>query len=146
MSITQSLGEKAIFQGTLKYWLPPLGWALLIFNLSSRSFEGVTQPFPLFDKLVHAGLYAVLYLLLYRALINVGDGWWGKHAVALSILICIFYGISDEIHQMYVPMRSPDVADILADGIGALLSMAGLRLVRSLGLWKDKTTPALFEG
>jgi VanZ family protein len=37
-------------------------------------------------------------------------------ATALATL----YGVSDEIHQMFVPPRTPDWRDICADAFGAL--------------------------
>ncbi len=37
----------------------------------------------------------------------------------LSALSATLYGISDEIHQSFVPFREADVADVIADTIGA---------------------------
>lgn len=122
----------------VKYWLPPLGWALFIFILSSQSLQGFTPPFVHFDKLVHAVEYGILCLLLYRALIEAEDDRWSKRAVMLSILFCIIYGLSDEIHQMFVPMRTADAADLMADSIGAGLSHVGLWSVRTFGFKRKK--------
>jgi VanZ family protein len=38
--------------------------------------------------------------------------------VALAVML---YGISDEFHQYFVPGRSVDVYDVLADALGGLL-------------------------
>jgi VanZ family protein len=43
--------------------------------------------------------------------------------VAVSILFCILYGISDEIHQYFVPSRQADVMDALFDGLGGALGV-----------------------
>jgi VanZ family protein len=39
----------------------------------------------------------------------------------LVILICTLYGVSDEFHQSFVPNRSPDLFDVMADSTGAAL-------------------------
>jgi len=41
-------------------------------------------------------------------------------AASLSIL----YGISDEIHQYFVPFRYSSVMDVVADGLGASLGIS----------------------
>ena len=38
----------------------------------------------------------------------------------LSVVSASLYGISDEIHQSFVPFREAEVADVVADMIGAL--------------------------
>ena len=40
-----------------------------------------------------------------------------------AVDLCVLYGISDEVHQMFVPHRCPSVMDILADGIGSSLGI-----------------------
>jgi VanZ family protein len=41
----------------------------------------------------------------------------------LPVAIALLYGITDEWHQSYVPGRSPDVRDVVADTVGAVLAM-----------------------
>ena len=38
----------------------------------------------------------------------------------LSVVSASLYGISDEIHQYFVPFRDAEVADVIADIIGAV--------------------------
>jgi VanZ family protein len=40
--------------------------------------------------------------------------------VFLSMFSAAFYGISDEIHQSFVPYRDGSVSDVLADILGAV--------------------------
>jgi VanZ family protein len=47
--------------------------------------------------------------------------WLRDHSLLGAFLFTIVYGILDEVHQMYVPGRSPDVYDAMADAFGALL-------------------------
>jgi VanZ family protein len=75
------------------------------------------------DKDGHALLYAGLAVLIVRALC--GGSWrrvtlWtGAAAVALAAL----YGATDEFHQCFVPGRTADVLDWLADFIGAAIGV-----------------------
>jgi len=95
----------------LRAWLPAAAWAVTIFWLSSRST--IPGPkIPHLDKAAHFGAYAVLGALLAFAADR--SRWPLAVAVALGVL----YGASDEIHQMYVPGRSPDVLDWAADAAG----------------------------
>ena len=69
------------------------------------------------DKLEHAVEYFILALLLLRAL---------KHSLVkrpflMSIIIASLYGITDEIHQLFVPGRFFAVSDMLANTFGASL-------------------------
>ena len=43
-----------------------------------------------------------------------------KMLMFLSVISASLYGISDEIHQSFVPFREAEVADAIADMIGAL--------------------------
>ena len=102
-------------------WLPLLMYAAVIFYLSS--LPGTTY-FPSFfsaDKVLHVVEYAVLGYLVARALGNYG--LTNKKLFIRACTLCVLYGISDEVHQMFVPHRSPSFVDILADGIGSSLGI-----------------------
>jgi len=40
------------------------------------------------------------------------------HLFELAFAIAFLYGVSDEIHQYFVPGRHPDVLDVVADASG----------------------------
>jgi VanZ family protein len=95
----------------------------VLFALSSIPGAAVPEvPLSFADKLVHIGLYAVLGALLWRALAAGGSrkGNSGARALLLAWLLSVLYGASDELHQRYVPGRTPDVRDLAADATGAL--------------------------
>jgi VanZ family protein len=111
-------------------WLPAIAQMLFIFAASS--VPGSQVPGRLWDKLAHSLVYAALgmfYLLpLARGRLS-GVTW---RAVAGAIALSCLYGISDEFHQRFVPDRTPDVMDVVADTIGAgagVLFVVALRLV-----------------
>jgi VanZ family protein len=105
--------------------LPALAWAGLIFGLSSLSkLPGDIMLFDGIDKLFHAGAYAVLALLVLFALPLSTPR---PRAAVLAVVLASFYGASDELHQYFVPGRSCDVFDWLADTGGAAAAIGAFR-------------------
>ena len=102
------------------YWLPVMVYMALIFIQSSHPMPEKIPQWPLKDKLFHFVGYAILGVLVLRALRQ--SPWRGRRRLimAASILFTALYGMSDEWHQYYVPSRSAEVADILADVTGGL--------------------------
>jgi VanZ family protein len=94
-------------------WIPAVAWALVIFNLSAAP----TLPSPEilgFDKVAHFGAYGLLGVLLAFATDR------SRLPIAVAAVLGVAYGATDEIHQMFVPGRSPDVLDWCADAAGVL--------------------------
>ena len=111
-------------------WLPPVLWASVIFGLSHRSTLPPMDGPLINDKVAHALVYSILAWLLFRALARQtvpGFAAW------LSFALSSVYGITDEVHQYFVPGRMASVYDWYADVLGAgLVSLAAWML--SLGL------------
>lgn len=112
-------------------WLPAAVYAAVIFAFSHR--PTVPAGVQLFnDKVLHFVLYAGLGLLVCRALTNAGTSnkisRWVVAAVVASA-----YGLSDEWHQSFVPGRSSEVADWLADTAGGA---AGAFIYGKLAAWR----------
>jgi VanZ family protein len=100
--------------------LAAVSWAILIFYLSSKPSIDAPMLFPGQDKLFHLVAFGILGFLVMGTLQASQNGYrqqqlWG---VALAVML---YGISDEFHQYFVPGRSVDVYDVLADALGGLL-------------------------
>ncbi len=112
-------------------WIPAVAYAAVIFWLSSESHPLPFLPPAIFgfDKLLHAGEYAVLAVLLFPALRT--SGLSPRHALVLSFALASLYGASDEWHQSFVPERSADPWDWASDAggaaTGAALAWAALR-------------------
>jgi VanZ family protein len=104
--------------GRLFRWLWPLLVAATIFYASSRSLVAAPGGIRVNDKLAHFCAYGLLGSLVLRAL---GGSWRG--AVA-AVVIASAYGASDEWHQSFVPGRSPEAADWIADTLGAIVAVA----------------------
>jgi VanZ family protein len=106
-------------------WWPVLGYMAAIFGTSSLS-NVPSPPAGLTDKHVHLLLYAGLTAVTLRALAH---GSWRRLTLGASAgaaLIATAYGVLDECHQLFVPGRSFEVLDMVANGIGALLASAAL--------------------
>jgi VanZ family protein len=71
------------------------------------------------DKVLHMAAYAALAVLVFRALSGGLPARLTRAAVLATVLITIGYGVTDEVHQMFVPQRSPELYDLFADAAGA---------------------------
>ena len=107
------------------YWLPVVLYCAGIFILSAYPVSIEVSDFPYMDKWAHLIEYAILAIFCTRALTNSKQGRQRVKMLLISITFSVLYGISDEIHQMFVPSRTPDMGDVLFDAIGAFLG-AGL--------------------
>ncbi|GAG83877.1 unnamed protein product [marine sediment metagenome] len=117
----------------IKYWLPVYLFAGLIFFLSS--LPELPQPplkFPFLDKIGHLLEYALFGYLLKRGFSNSPRPKLSSYSSFLAVLTAFLYGVSDEIHQIFVPTRNPEVLDLLFDGIGAVLGVLGGRFLKRL--------------
>lgn len=95
-------------------WLPVFLWCGFIFYLSSLSIKPPTGTWLdiVLPYITHLGEYGVLFTLVWRASKN----------LYFSIIFIIGYAFSDEIHQAFVPTRTPDLIDIVTDIIGMALA------------------------
>jgi VanZ family protein len=104
-----------------RFWWLALAWASIIFLLSSIPGKSMPDvPGLRYDKLLHALVYSVLGGLIFLAL-RQRSSLPTSRVVAISAAFALAYGLTDEFHQLFVPGRSADLYDAVADGIGALL-------------------------
>ena len=76
------------------------------------------------DKLVHFSLFFVLVFLLYLPFYKKNYPIKTKNIFLISVvIICIGYGIAVEfIQKYYIPNRSFDLYDIVADTLGSVVA------------------------
>ena|SRR5436190_6568916 len=103
-------------------WLPPLLYMLLIFYLSSEPAPLPELTRRVWDKALHFPEYLVLAFLLARAFR--GEGLAPVRAALFALLLASAYGASDELHQSFVPERTADIFDWIADTSGAAAAAA----------------------
>lgn len=78
-------------------------------------------------KLAHFTEYLILGFLTINML-NKNDI---SKKYLLSILICIIYATSDEIHQIFVPGRACQIRDVLIDSIGSITGVYLYKLINT---------------
>ncbi len=88
--------------------------------------------FDLQDKLYHALAYHVYGITV---LIFIQGTWRGIEmgkAVVWLLLFGGLYAVSDELHQAFVPTRTADVTDLIADWIGVASALVWFFTIRRL--------------
>jgi len=104
-------------------WALTISYMLLIFLISSIPYP--EQPEFLRDKhapiVEHILEYSILGLLLLGSFRSTKRS--EKQVAILAVSIGILYGISDEIHQLFVPGRYCEFIDVMADSLGSVIGV-----------------------
>lgn len=112
-------------------WLPSLLWMALIFIGSSipggpaddatRSASGTSDPLHIqrIKDVVHVTEFGILMFLLGRSLRISGI----RSPLLVAFAVTVVYGVSDEIHQYFVPQRYPDLGDVIRNVAGAGIAL-----------------------
>ena len=82
--------------------------------------------------------YAILSILLLRSFINSKNTTFKENAIHLAIIIAILYGVTDEIHQYFVPGRTFDILDIIANSVGSAFVLTRSIFIRSKLYFKHR--------
>ena len=83
-------------------------------------------------KIAHLTEYLILGLLVHNLIKQYNKKWY------ISLIICILYAISDELHQGFTPGRSPQISDVFIDTIGSLIGISLLHFIIKLKKIKNK--------
>src|SRR5262245_23763885 len=94
---------------------------VLIFFVSDLSRP--PTPSDVSDKTLHLSAYFVLGVLTVRAVLGGLPARLTRRGAALALLIAIGYGVFDEVHQAFVPGRTADVFDLIADSAGVAAAL-----------------------
>lgn len=106
-------------------WRPAVLWAVLIEALVlwpnppevPRGWTLVWFDFVKLDKLAHVALFAVLSVLVLRALMVEGRPAW------MAFVSGAAFGAFTELQQHFVPTRSMEFGDFLADAAGSAVGL-----------------------
>lgn len=133
-------------QTFLRYWMPLVAWCGFIFIQSSYATPDVVPRLQYMDKLLHTCGYALLGLLFCRVFYSgplLRNKWIG--IVLIGTILTGLYGISDEWHQSFVPERTADALDVVADFVGGLIgSLLFVMLIKYRKRWLLIDKIALF--
>lgn len=113
-------------------WILVIAWMILIFYLSSIPGIDIPTGPEYVSIIIHYLEYLVLTLLLCWA-INAGIiQTVFPSALVSGFIVAVFYGVTDELHQLYVPGRVTDMLDILVDAAGAITAVILLIVVNTV--------------
>lgn len=117
-----------------RYNLLAIVWSVIIIVLCSipgQEFPDASFiDIPHFDKIVHFGLYFILSIVTIKGIQQQNRFKLLKSHPYLSIVIyAVFLGVSLELIQYYfIPFRSGDLLDMLANFTGLLLGAMLIKL------------------
>lgn len=123
-------------------------WVALTLTLTSIPNPSFRVPFLFSDMLAHFGFYGVAGFLCALWQREAGRG--GRRAVAFAVAFVCVLGAIDEVHQQWIPGRSMEFLDWIADATGgtagAFLSMAAVSLFPSLLSREIQSAPQALTG
>ena len=108
------------FVASFPYWVPTVLWMGVIFFLSALPESATPGRGILPDKVCHAGEYFILAFLILFALQRTTQARFSA-SFWITLAWVAVYGLSDEIHQLYVPTRQFEVGDLIADVCGVMV-------------------------
>ena len=112
-----------ITKSFLLYQSPVIFWAIVLFIFSSIHHPPQVKLFISFDdKFKHVVVYCIFGFFIARAFYNqMRYSSLKRNLFLFTLLLGTLYGISDEFHQYFVPGRSSDILDVVADSIGTTI-------------------------
>jgi VanZ family protein len=109
----------------LYLYIPLAVYWLALFIGTTLPTDEIPNMFKAQDKIEHLlayfGLAVMVYMWLHFQKKNIS---LKQNALMFSIVIVLFYGAFDELHQMLVPRRVADITDWTADAIGGIFGVA----------------------
>jgi len=126
-----SSSQRSSARKFLIYHLPVILYAAAVLAVSS--LPGLQPPdmkVVALDKLAHLLEYAIFSFLTYRSFCRWELRLMSRHAFWFSTLFLSLFAAFDETFQRFIPGRSSEVWDVLADLLGALLVLAILETRR----------------
>jgi len=112
--------------GWVRAWRFALLYMALIFLISSFQVHvpGIER-IPLRDKGIHFVEYGLLGWLCAAASSRTWPSVSPWRIAAFAVFVSTLWGLSDEIHQAFVPGRCSELADVVADLLGSIAGAAG---------------------
>ncbi|HZI52910.1 MAG TPA: VanZ family protein [Chitinophagaceae bacterium] len=110
-----------------RFLIPAVAWLItctIMLTLPASAFpsEKWYMKIPMFDKWAHIGIFCILSFLFCWGIFKSGifTDSLKRNFVQIGIS-CLLYGIVMELIQRYfIPNRSFDTGDVIADGVGSL--------------------------
>jgi len=124
--------DKMDFTKYLLYQLPAILWIVAIFIQSSiPDLSAPDLGFRTQDKFAHVVEFGILAFLLRRFFVFNRKIKWQKKWYLYTLMVGCCYAVFDEIHQAFVPGRTAEVYDALADIFGVLIVINIYRFLKN---------------
>ncbi len=124
--------KRRFFVLFMGFWLPVLAYVSLIFVVSAQPNLQSPLTFTNGDKVAHVCEYVLLGLLLVRALRATLRVSRPLFAAMIAIALVVAVGAGDEFLQSFIPGRTSDIFDLLADVVGGgIAQLVYVTFVRS---------------
>lgn len=139
----------------INYWIPVIAWVCFVFMMSTGTFSSQnTLPiikavlrflFPrishqelslihtIIRKAAHVIEYSLVGFLMFRALRSDSEARWNWRWSFWAVTFVIFWAVTDEIHQSFVPSRTASAVDVGFDTAGGILGQ-----ILSISLYRRK--------
>ncbi len=111
-----------------------LVWMAVIFSFSMLPGKETAGPPPIWYFIERKGAHVFEYALLTILSFRFFELSFRRESVlavlGLSMAFALMYGMTDELHQFFVPLRGARFSDVLIDGLGVLLASVVIIFVR----------------
>ena len=108
-------------------WIITILIAIAIFYISSLTSESIGRSVASWQTVVYH--FLAFFFLAAFLLISLVQGR-KQEFIFLAIILALFYGVTDEIHQLFVPGRVCSFSDFLIDSSGILFASLSYSLLR----------------
>ena len=109
-------------------------------KLTEEEKEYILERFdPFVRKTAHFIEYFILSISVFITLLDFNLS--NKRLLIYTMLICILYAASDEIHQLFVSERAGRILDVLLDSIGSFIAVNICLFIHKLKHKKLNKTP-----
>lgn len=91
---------------------------------------------PIVRKLAHFSIYMVVGILMMTFMTTFSLNLIRK--IFISVMVGIIYASSDEIHQSFIPDRTPAITDVIIDTAGVMIGIFIVLFIIKIIIKKEK--------
>ena len=124
---TVIIAQIILLKNRVRFLVPAIVWLItctILLTLPASAFPSDKwyTKIPMWDKWIHIGLFCILTFLFCWGIFKSGIPVFNlKKKFIQTAICCLLYGILMELIQRYfIPNRSFDPGDVIADGVGSL--------------------------
>ena len=105
----------------IKFWLPVIIYAIIIFHISSVPGKDIPDLFPTQSYIFHFLEYLAFAVLIKRAIKEYYPNQANKKRLMTVVAIVFAYALFDEFHQSFIPSRTASLSDVFTDVLASFV-------------------------